>query len=317
MKESMDQETQKNKKKIKVKGNVKEKLILSKKYLYEEKHSNNKTIPLILNKEFKTNESIKLVNNQIINFESLNQKIDQEILSVKSISKSLGGRPILRDISFSIKPGEILGILGQNGCGKTTLFNCLMGTIYPDSGEIRFNKKIINHLKIHQRSKLGISLIQQHMGLFSNMTVYDNLYAILELHIVDKNKIESKIDSLLNTFNLNYAKNLLCKNLSGGEYKRLCILQRMCNEKVSVILLDEPCAALSPVAIESLKKFLLDLKKMNLAIIITDHQFLSIHELLDKCLVINDGTIMVEGTPKEISRNEKAIRYYLGSNLKI
>ena len=200
---------------------------------------------------------------------------------------------------------------------KTTLFNCITGKLKPDAGEIIFNGERINDKPMHERSKLGISITEQHLGLFSGMTVYENLYAILELHYENKEKINSRINELLNIFGLMYAKNLLARNLSGGEYKRAVILQRICNPNLKILLLDEPLAALSPVAIESLKNFLLKLKQLNIALCLTDHQFIAIQDIVDHCIVINDGEIVVSGSPKLVARNEKAIKYYLGSGFRL
>ena len=246
----------------------------------------------------------------------LNQKKNQS-LQIKKISKSLGGRPILKNISLTLEPGKIVGLLGPNGSGKTTLFNLIIGKIFPDQGEIIFNDEIIHDLQIHTRSLKGLSLLEQHKGLFGNMTAEENLYAILELHLKDKEEIKKKIDVLLNYFELSYLKNVKADLLSGGEYKKVSILQRICNPNISILLLDEPCAALDPLSINSLKKFIIELKTLGLSILITDHNYWAIENILDKAYLIKDGQILVEGTPDKISRDENAIKYYLGGSFKI
>jgi len=149
------------------------------------------------------------------------------------------------------------------------------------------------------------------------MTAYENLYSILELHIEDKNKIETKIFQLLSYFGLQYLENVKANNMSGGEYKKISTLQRVCNKDIKVLLLDEPMAALDPLSISSIKKFILELRDMGLSVIITDHNFFAIQDILDSCIIIRDGSIMVEGPPKKIINDEKAIKFYLGTGFKI
>ena len=238
-------------------------------------------------------------------------------LQIKKISKSLGGRPILKNISITLEPGKIVGLLGPNGSGKTTLFNLIIGKIFPDQGEIIFNDEVIHNLQIHTRSLKGLSLLEQHKGLFGNMTAEENLFAILELHIKDKEEINDRINALLGYFELGYLKKSKANSLSGGEYKKVSILQRICNPNISTLLLDEPCAALDPLSISSLKKFIVELKNIGLSILITDHNYWAIENILDKAYLIKDGQILVEGTPDKISNDENAIKYYLGGNFRI
>jgi lipopolysaccharide export system ATP-binding protein len=240
-----------------------------------------------------------------------------KILEVKKISKSLGKKPILKNISLTLEPGKIVGLLGPNGSGKTTLFNLIIGKIFPDQGTITFNNEIINNLPIHLRSQKGISLLEQHKGLFGNMTAEDNLYSILELHIKSADEINDKIDSLLSYFDLSYLKKTKANFLSGGEYKKVSILQRICNPNISALLLDEPCAALDPLSINSLKEFIIELKNMGISILITDHNYWAIENILDKAYLIKDGQILVDGTTQKISNDKNAIKYYLGNNFRI
>jgi len=308
------------KEKITIKANIaserkKETLLLEKKFIISTKLNildKKEEKSFLLKKEF------KIINNQFLkknNIFNLNNK--NKILEIKKISKSLGKRPILKNISLTIEPGKIVGLLGPNGSGKTTLFNLIIGKIFPDQGSILFNDEIINELPIHLRSQKGISLLEQHKGLFGNMTAEDNLYAILELHIKDKQKIIDRIDSLLSYFDLLYLKKTKANFLSGGEYKKVSILQRICNPNITTLLLDEPCAALDPLSINSLKEFIIELKNMGLSILITDHNYWAIESILDKAYLIKDGQILVEGTTQKISSDKNAIKYYLGGNFRL
>jgi len=269
----------------------------------------NKTNTFILKKKFMIVDNIK------DNVFSLNQN-NNKVLEVIKISKSIAKKPILKNISLKLEPGKIVGLLGPNGSGKTTLFNLIIGKIFPDEGRITFNNELINDMPIHLRSLKGISLLEQHKGLFGNMTAEENLFAILELHIRNKEKIYERIDSLLAYFDLGYLKNTKANFLSGGEYKKVSILQRICNPNITTLLLDEPCAALDPLSINSLKNFILELKNMGLSILITDHNYWAIESILDRAYLIKDGQILVEGTTEKISNDKNAIKYYLGGSFR-
>ena len=319
----MDVENKANKKqKVKIKANTiqKNKLVLKKEFLLK-KENEVLLLEKIISQEtpkYKSNISLKTVKSNLIKINN-NQEVknNKNILTLSKISKSLGGKPILKDVSFKLQHGQILGLLGPNGAGKSTLFNLIVGKIFPDYGEIKLNNEIISKLPIHKRALKGISLLEQHKGLFGNMTAYENLYAILELYIEDKNKIEAKIFQLLSFFGLQYLANVKANNMSGGEYKKISTLQRVCNKDIKVLLLDEPMAALDPLSISSIKKFILELRSMGLSVIITDHNFFAIQDILDTCIIIRDGQVMVEGPTKTIMRDEKAIKYYLGTGFKI
>lgn len=280
--------------------------------VFKQEFKSQEQRPLLLKKKFVIVENKSEIKNNIFNL----KQNKTGLLEIKNISKSLGKRPILKNISLTLEPGKIVGLLGPNGSGKTTLFNLIIGKIFPDQGNIFFNNVEINELPIHLRSLKGISLLEQHKGLFGNMTAADNLFAVLELHIKDKEKIYEKIDTLLSYFDLMYLKNTKANFLSGGEYKKVSILQRICNPKISTLLLDEPCAALDPLSINSLKNFIIELKKIGLSILITDHNYWAIENILDKAYLIKDGQILVEGTTDKISKDKDAIKYYLGGNFR-
>ena len=276
--------------------------------------SNQKQNILYLDPNYKINKIQDFkINTKVFDL----NKNKKNSLNLINIYKSLGGKPILRDISINLKAGQIVGLLGPNGSGKTTIFKLIIGKLFPDDGHIYLNNEKIQNLPIHIRSQKGLSLLEQNKGLFGNMTAEENLYAILELHLKDKEEIKKKIDVLLNYFELSYLKNVKADLLSGGEYKKVSILQRICNPNISILLLDEPCAALDPLSINSLKKFIIELKTLGLSILITDHNYWAIENILDKAYLIKDGQILVEGTPDKISRDENAIKYYLGGSFKI
>ena len=317
------------KKKITLKADIEQKgfiqkevkqdvFLLEREFSISQKQEDDNKSVLKKDKAFLLKKEFKLIENKIYQKDNIFnlKKNTSKLLQIKKVSKSLGKRPILKNISLSLEPGKIVGLLGPNGSGKTTLFNLIIGKIFPDEGDILFNGEPIHNMPIHLRSLKGISLLEQHKGLFGNMTAEDNLYAILELHIKDKEKIYERIDSLLAYFDLAYLKKTKANLLSGGEYKKISILQRICNPNISTLLLDEPCAALDPLSINSLKEFILELKKMGLSILITDHNYWAIENILDRAYLIKDGQILVEGTTQKISNDKNAIKYYLGGNFR-
>lgn len=285
--------------------------ILKKDFVKKNLNIEDKEDILILKKKYQVINNIDT--NNIFAF----KENKQNLLKVVKVSKSFNKKPVLKNINLIIEPGSIVGLLGPNGSGKTTLFNLIIGKILPDQGNIFFDKEIIQNLPIHERSLRGISLLEQQKGLFGNMTAGENLYAILELHIKDKEKINQRVDELLGYFDLAYLKDTKANYLSGGEYKKVSILQRICNPKISILLLDEPCAALDPLSINSLKEFIVELKNMGLSILITDHNYWAIENILDKAYLIKDGKILVEGTTEKISKDKDAIKYYLGGNFRL
>ena len=309
----------KEKPKIKIKASTKlnKKLVLKKEFIIRKEQETlvlKKIVEEDKNKIKESKNKLKIASSNIIKLKEESQK---EILSISKVSKSLGGKPILKNVTFSLQKGQILGLLGPNGAGKSTLFNLIVGKISPDLGEIKLNNQKIDDLPIHKRANKGISLLEQHKGLFGNMTAYENLYAILELHVENKNKIETRIFQLLSYFGLQYLADVKANNMSGGEYKKISTLQRICNKNIKVLLLDEPMAALDPLSISSIKKFILELREMGLSVIITDHNFFAIQDILDNCLIIKDGTVMIQGKPKDIIRDKNVIKYYLGTGFKI
>lgn len=301
------EEENKIKKKIKLKGIFNNRLILKREYIQNKIEKNY----LLLNKEYKVFDEGKVFK---LNYKKENSQ--QNILSCKSLSKSFDGRRILKNISFNLKKGQIIGLLGPNGSGKTTIFKTLSGEIAADTGDIIFNGKKINSDPIYVRSRKGISYLQTSKGLFDNLTAYENLYGVLELHMNNKEKIDQKINKLLSYFGLQYLANVKARYMSAGETKKIATLQRVCNQNISVLLMDEPISALDPISISSIKNFILEIKRMNIGIIITEHNVASISDILDYVILIRDGQIMAEGTMKEVSKNKDAIKYYLGSNFK-
>ena len=244
-------------------------------------------------------------------FRILKFKKDKAIFEVKDISKSFDGRPILKKLSLKVFPGECVGILGPNGCGKTTLFSMCIGEQNPDNGKIILNNKTINQIPIHLRAKEGLGYLPQSRSLF-NLTTYENLLGLVQFHIKDTKKQKDETERLLEEFNLVHLRSLNASVLSGGEAKRLQLARLMIN-KPKIVLLDEPLAALDPLVIQDIQKYILKIQSMGTSILVTDHNVKNLFDITDRSYVLGEQTVIAEGTSTELLKSSRAVKYYFGS----
>jgi lipopolysaccharide export system ATP-binding protein len=247
-------------------------------------------------------------------FRIIKFKKSKPILNVKDVNKSFDGRPILKKISLELFPGEIVGLLGPNGSGKSTLYSIIIGEHSTDSGKILLNGKEIQDSPIHERAKSGIGYLSQQRSVFG-MSVYDNLLGVCQLSIKDQDKQISTVEKLLDEFNLQHLRNLHSQVLSGGEVRRLMMARILIN-KPKVILLDEPMAALDPIVVQDIQKYILKIQSYGCAILITDHQVKNLFDVVDRAYVLGEQSIIADGTPSEILKSSKAIKLYFGSQYK-
>ena len=245
-------------------------------------------------------------------FRILKFKKDKPIFEVKDISKSFDGRPILKKLSMKVYPGECVGILGPNGCGKTTLFSMCIGEQNPDNGKIYLNNKAIDQIPIHLRSKEGLGYLPQQRSVF-NMSVYDNLLGIAQISIKDIKNQKAITEKLLDEFNLQHLRSLNASVLSGGEIRRLMMARVMIN-KPKIVLLDEPLQALDPIVIQDIQKYILKIQNMWVSIVITDHAVKNLFDITDRSYVLGEHSVIAEGTSRELLKSSKAIETYFGSN---
>ena len=245
-------------------------------------------------------------------FRIIKFKKDKPVFQVKNINKSYDGRPILKKISMDLFPGECVGLLGPNGSGKSTLYSTIIGEIYPDAGKIILNGKEIQDKPIHLRAEAGIGYLSQQRSVF-DISVYDNLLGICQISIKGAENQIKLTERLLDEFNLQHLREIQASNLSGGEVRRL-MLARLLINKTSVVLLDEPMAALDPIVVQDIQKYILKLQNFGCAILITDHQVNNLFDIVDRAYVLGEQTIIAEGAPSEILKSSKAIELYLGSS---
>ena len=244
-------------------------------------------------------------------FRILKFKKDNPIFEVKDISKSFDGRPVLKKLSIKVFPGECVGILGPNGCGKTTLFTMCIGELSPDSGKILLKNKHIHETPIHLRAKEGLGYLPQQRSVF-NMSVYDNVMGIAQLSIKGIDNQKATTEKLLDEFNLQHLRSLNASVLSGGEIRRLMMARIMIN-KPKIVLLDEPLAALDPLVIQDIQKYILKIQSSGTAILVTDHNVKNLFDITDRSYVLGEHSIIAEGTSNELLKSSKAIKHYFGS----
>ena len=244
-------------------------------------------------------------------------KKQKSLIKLENISFSFGNRQILENISFKINQGEILGILGPNGVGKSTIFNLITGLIKPDYGKISFNKIDATDFPIYLRTtKFKIGYVPQHGGYFHNLTVKENLIAIGEILIKDKIERESSINSLITKFQLDSVNNIKAQVLSGGQKKKLVIALALLG-KPKLLLLDEPFSALDLLTIKMLQEIIINLQtENNIGICICDHQARDLLSCVDIAIVLSNCKIIAKGTPSEIISDTNARSAYFGDSFK-
>ena len=250
-------------------------------------------------------------------FRILKFKKSKPVLKISGISKSYGHRLVLKKINFELHKSEIFGVLGPNGCGKTTIFNSIMGICRINEGNIFVNNIKINNLPIHERAtKFRIGYIPQNSAVFLGLTCEENIRAIAEVKIKEKSLQENKIQELLSDFNLEYLKKIKAINLSGGEKKRLCISMALVSNP-QILLMDEPFAALDLITIDMIKKIIVDLQKKLISVIVTDHNAKDLMNVSDRCIIISNGEVIISGNPRKIINDPKARQLYFGENFSI
>ncbi len=244
-------------------------------------------------------------------FRILKFKKDSPIFELENISKSFDGRPILKKLSLKVFPGECVGILGPNGSGKTTLFSMCIGEQNVDDGKIFINGNSIEQIPIHLRSKEGLGYLPQHRSVF-NMSVYDNILGIAQISFKNSKTQKEITEKLLDEFNLQHLRNLNASVLSGGEIRRL-MMARIMIKKPKIVLLDEPLAALDPLVIQEIQKYILKIQSSGTAILVTDHNVRNLFDITDRSYVLGENSIIAEGTSRELLKSSKAIKHYFGS----
>lgn len=237
-------------------------------------------------------------------------------LHAESLVKKYKKRTVVNKISVSVKQGEIVGLLGPNGAGKTTTFYMVVGLIKPNDGQIFIDDKDITPLAMYKRAQLGIGYLAQEASVFRNLTVEENILAVLEM--TDKSKAEQKrrTEELMEEFSLTHVRKNLGVVLSGGERRRTEIARALAMDP-NFVLLDEPFAGVDPIAVEEIQTIVAQLKNKNIGILITDHNVQETLSITDRAYLMFEGNLLKSGTAEELAADEQVRRVYLGRHFEL
>tara|TARA_Y100000590_G_scaffold350255_1_gene402078 strand:- start:4704 stop:5468 length:765 start_codon:yes stop_codon:yes gene_type:complete len=247
---------------------------------------------------------------RIIKFKS------KPVFTAKNISKSFGKRVILRKIDIHLNKGEMLGLLGSNGAGKSTFMNIVLGILKSDFGDMFLENTKLTSLAIHERSKLGIAYLPQQTSIFRGLTVYENLLGIAQITKKDRYEQKEIVEKLMAEFSITHLRDIQATALSGGERRRTEIARCLINNP-KILLLDEPFAGVDLLSIQDIKGLLLKLQARGCAVLVTDHNASQLLSVVDRAYVIANGTIVANGTPRQIVNTTEAKKLYFGEDFTI
>ncbi len=247
------------------------------------------------------------------------QKHQTNVLEVKNLKKIYGPRTVVKDVSLSIKSGEVVGLLGPNGAGKTTTFYMIVGLVAANGGQILLNGEAIQHLPIYKRARIGITYLPQENSVFRTLTVEENIQAILELQTNEdgspftKKQIKEELEKLLNELQITGIRKNLAPTVSGGERRRTEIARALA-ARPRFILLDEPFAGVDPIAVIEIQRIVHFLKERGIGVLITDHNVRETLGICDHAYIISNGSVLAQGKPEAIVENPQVRNAYLGDN---
>lgn len=238
-------------------------------------------------------------------------------LSAHHLAKAYGGRPVVRDVSLEVSAGEIVGLLGPNGAGKTTCFYMIVGLVEADAGDIQLDGQSLMALPMHRRARAGIGYLPQEASIFRQLSVRDNLLAILETRKeLNRKTREEMAQALLEEFNVGHLAESMGQALSGGERRRVEIARALATEP-TVILLDEPFAGVDPISISDIKDIISHLKARDIGVLITDHNVRETLDICERAYIVGEGHVIASGTPSEVLANDKVRETYLGEHFSL
>lgn len=237
-------------------------------------------------------------------------------LSVRQIRKSYKRRVVIRDVSLHLNRGEVVALLGPNGCGKTTCFYSIAGLVTPEQGQVAIDGRDVTTLPMYRRARLGIGYLPQEMSIFRGLCVEDNIMAVLEIRQSDHHKRRERLEELLSEFSITHLRRAPALALSGGERRRVEIARCLAADP-QYLLLDEPFAGVDPIAVGEIRHLVQDLKSRGIGVLITDHNVAETLSIVDRAYILHDGVVLKTGTTQEIVDDAVVRRVYLGENFKM
>lgn len=238
------------------------------------------------------------------------------ILRADNLVKKYGSKTVVKGVSVEVKQGEIVGLLGPNGAGKTTSFYMIVGLVKPFEGNVYLDDKDITKLPVFKRAQNGIGYLAQEASVFRNLSVEDNIMAVLEMTKLSKAERKEKMESLLEEFSLTHVRKNKGQVLSGGERRRTEIARALATSP-KFVLLDEPFAGVDPIAVEEIQGIVARLKDKNIGILITDHNVNETLSITDKAYLMYEGNILKAGRPEDLAADEEVRRLYLGKHFEL
>ena len=238
---------------------------------------------------------------------------------IKNVSLTINGKSIVNNVSITVNPGEVVGLMGPNGAGKTSTFNIAVGNLKPDKGDVFINDKSIKNLSLPSRARLGLGYLTQEASVFRDLTVKENIDLALQNSFFSRAIIRNKRENIINEFNLNKFVDNYGYQLSGGERRRCEIARALSvgRKGPKYLLLDEPFAGIDPLAVNDLKKLIIKLSKNGMGILITDHNVRETLLITNKSYVLSEGKILAYGSSNELANNPIVKKFYLGDNFQL
>lgn len=236
-----------------------------------------------------------------------------EKLRAEKLVKAYRGRRVVDNVSFEVSMGEIVGLLGPNGAGKTTSFYMVVGVVRPDSGNVFLMDREITSLPMYKRAQQGISYLPQEPSVFRKLSVEENLMAVAEKLDITSKEAAERVENILKEMGIHHVRKTRADSVSGGERRRVEIARALVT-RPKFMLLDEPFAGIDPLALADLQKIIRELKNSGLGVLITDHNVRETLKICDRGYILNEGNILVAGSPEDITSNPLARRFYLGED---
>jgi lipopolysaccharide export system ATP-binding protein len=237
-------------------------------------------------------------------------------LRIEGLTKSYGGRTVVRDVDLQVAPGEIVGLLGPNGAGKTTTFAMIVGLTAPERGRVLLDAEDLTHDPMYVRARKGIGYLPQEASIFRGLTVEQNVLAILETLPLDSATRRERLSDLLAELNLTPLARARAYTLSGGERRRVEITRALVN-RPKIMLLDEPFAGIDPIAVADIQKIIFHLKARKIGVLVTDHNVRETLRITDRAYIVHDGVIFRSGTPASLAADADVKRIYLGADFRL
>ena len=240
-----------------------------------------------------------------------------QTLCIKHLAKNYSKRWVVKDVSFTMQSGQIVGLLGPNGAGKTTSFYMVVGLVRMDKGEIHLDDLDLSDLAMHERARKGIGYLPQEASIFRKLTIAENIMAILETRKdLNKQQRQQRLNELLADFKIGHIKDSLGMSVSGGERRRAEIARALAADP-KFMLLDEPFAGVDPISVGDIKEIIRNLKERGIGVLITDHNVRETLAICEHAYIVSEGSVIAEGSPQDILENEQVRKVYLGDDFTV